>query len=72
MITRSCQFSFGDLYQARFGRHFSVQEKARLYALPQTERNNIVRRWAAEANWLSEDRVGLDGVVYTAFWKEKN
>lgn len=69
MIEASCRFSFDDLYYARFGRAMKTQEKTELYTQPQEKRNNIVRRWAREAGWLTENRVGSDGVMYTAFWK---
>lgn len=68
-MLESCKFSFDDLHQARFGRKMTSQEKETLYEKPQAERNNIVRHWAKSTGWLTENRMGEDGVVYTAFWK---
>jgi hypothetical protein len=73
-MSYSCRFSFDDLFQARFGREMSQDEKDELYALSQKKRNKRVGEWAKEAGWYTEDRKGSDGVIYTAFWNggEKN
>jgi hypothetical protein len=65
----SCQFSFDDLFQARFGRRMKDKEKSEFYALSQKERNQIVGRWAKAAGWYTKNKRGSDGVIYTAFWK---
>jgi len=64
----SCQFSFNDLHQAAFGRPLTEAERRELYALTQEERNERVGEWAKIAHWQTEDRVGADGIEYTAFW----
>lgn len=67
-----CAYSFADLFTAAFGRAPTQDELAALYVLSQTERNAQVQQWAEQAGWGTEDRIGTDGVVYTAFcplWK---
>lgn len=67
-----CAYSFGDLYTAAFGRSPKRAELDALYALSQADRNVQVGEWARQAGWGTEQRVGTDGVVYTAFcplWK---
>lgn len=64
----SCQFSFDDLFQARFRRKMNESEKSELYALDQADRNKRVGEWAKKVGWYTEDRIGTDGVEYTAFW----
>jgi hypothetical protein len=69
-----CAYSFADLYTAALGQSPTQAELDALYALSQVERNSQVRAWAKQAGWGVEDRVGSDGVVYTAFcplWKPK-
>lgn len=67
-----CAYSFADLYTAAFGKAPTSEELADLYALSQTQRNHVVKGWADKAHWGTEERVGSDGVTYTAFcplWK---
>ncbi len=66
----SCCYSFDDLHSAAFGRPMTEQEKRSLYALPRAQINETVREWVArtEGRFACEDRLGDDGLVYTAFF----
>jgi hypothetical protein len=60
---------FDDLFRAANGRAMTAAERASLDALPQREKNEWVKRQVAATSgalWC-EDRLGTDGVVYTAF-----
>lgn len=68
-----CAYSFTDLYSAAFKKPPEAGELEQLYALPQAERNTVVQEWAQLAGWGTRQRIGTDGVEYTAFcplWKE--
>lgn len=62
-----CKYSFKDLYAAAYNKQPTADELQGLYALPQEIRNGIVKQWAEKAGWGVEDRLGTDGVNYTAF-----
>jgi len=64
----NCAYSFDDLHQVVFGCTMTEAEKTALYDLPQTDRNAQVGEWARKIGWQTEDRLGSDGVIYTAFW----
>lgn len=65
-----CELGFADLFRMARGREWTPEEERRYRALSQPERNAAVRELAAEAGDIhTADRVGTDGVVYTAFWK---
>lgn len=69
-----CAYSFADLYIAAHDKPPERAELDALYAHSQADRNALVRAWANRAGWGVEDRVGTDGVIYTAFcplWKVK-
>jgi hypothetical protein len=69
MHERAACMSFGELHALAHGRAWSADESARFAALSQAEKNAAVRTMAAKAGNVDvEDRVGADGVVYTAFW----
>lgn len=62
---------FRELFQLAKGREWSQDEVAEFQALDQDGKNRMVKKLAAEAGCIrTEDQVGTDGVVYTAFWKE--
>lgn len=67
-VGTSCRYSFDDLFFAVNGRVMTETEREQLFSLPQPKRNNIVRRWANQAGWQTENRVGSDKNLYTAFW----
>jgi|GEM_PF-6737475 len=65
--------SFRDLFELAKGRPWTPDEERAFAALPQDARNQAVRDLAREAGIRGacvriEDRLGTDGVVYTAFW----
>jgi hypothetical protein len=66
-VSANCAYSFADLFRAAFGREPLRDELDKLYALPQTERNRVVREWAEKAGWTTEAIRGTDGVMYTSF-----
>jgi len=68
---KSCCFSFDDLHKAAFGRLMAVEEADSLRRQTQDEKNATVREWTARTNgaFRCEDRLGTDGVTYTAFWR---
>lgn len=68
LVHKSCAYSFNDLFLAAHSRSASDDERKQFACLSQDERNKVVRGWADLANWLTEDRIGGDGVIYTAFW----
>ncbi len=68
---RECDFSFADLFRAVHGRAWTAQEKQEFETLSQPARNAWVKRLAQSARRTiaTEDRLGTDGKVYTAFWE---
>lgn len=70
-MSNNCM-SFSDLFHAANGRDFSEQERTRFSELSQPERNAAVKHLAHRATGIrTEDRVGTDGIVYTAFWRDE-
>ncbi len=66
---KECAYSFADLFMLARKRTWTEEERAYFAALDQTDRNHVVRQLAAEAgNVVTEDKIGSDGTVYTAFW----
>jgi len=66
---RECDIGFADLFRLAHHRPWSDEEADRFHALDQDARNEVVREWAALARCIqTEDRLGTDGIVYTAFW----
>jgi len=70
-VPTNCVYSFADLYRAAQGRAPSREELQDLYSLPQELRNEVVRQWARQAGWVTEDVRGGDGLVYTSFGPEE-
>ncbi|MBX3357115.1 MAG: hypothetical protein KF745_01675 [Phycisphaeraceae bacterium] len=63
--------SFRDLFVAAKGREWTEEEVLEFQAFDQEGKNRMVKQLAAEAGGIrTEDQVGTDGVVYTAFWRE--
>lgn len=59
----TCQYSFQDLFDAA-----GIKlDKSFFYGSPRQVINEYVKELCKIANWDWEDRVGTDGVVYTAF-----
>lgn len=68
---RECFIGFQDLFRLAEGRAWTGAEERAFAGLSQPERNARVKALAAAAgNVRTEDRVGTDGLVYTAFWVE--
>jgi hypothetical protein len=66
-----CLFSFRDLFVAAEGRAWTTEEEVCFKGLTQDERNEWVSGLAAKApQFVTEDKVGTDGIVYRAFWIE--
>ena len=64
-----CRYSFDDLFRFANDREWTVEEKSAFMALGQADRNMEVKRLAKHAGCIAtEDRIGTDGVTYTAFW----
>lgn len=68
MSESACSFGFEDLFHAAHGRRWTEAERRELEQADQPRRNALVRRWAASAGDVTlEDRLGTDGLLYTAF-----
>jgi hypothetical protein len=66
-----CAMGFRELFVLAKGREWTDEELQAFQALDQDGKNRAVKTLAAEAGCVrTEDQVGTDGVVYTAFWKE--
>jgi hypothetical protein len=66
-----CSMGFADLFRLAKGREWTEEEVREFQALDQAGKNRMVKQLAAEAGGVrTADRVGTDGVVYTAFWRE--
>ncbi|HKJ17006.1 MAG TPA: hypothetical protein VJ984_06650 [Xanthomonadales bacterium] len=69
---RECQYSFDDLFRLANERDWTAAEKNDFMLLDQDARNQEVKRLAGMAGGVrTEDRLGTDGLTYTAFWVEK-
>ena len=70
-MSRGCELGFVDLFRMAHGRRWTEQEKRVFLDLDQEGRNEAVRDWARRAGGIvTEDRIGTDGVIYTAFWTD--
>lgn len=68
---RECQFSFSQLFRLAHQREWTETERQSFFALDHDSRNLEVKRLAQKAgNVRTEDRLGTDGLIYTAFWVE--
>lgn len=66
-----CSLGFADLFRLAKKRDWTRAEERVFQALDQEGRNAAVVELAREAGGIrTEDRVGTDGVIYTAFWLE--
>ncbi len=67
---RECQYSYADLFEAIHGRTWNESERLQFESLTQPQRNAWVKEMARAADGAvsTEDRMGTDGQVYTAFW----
>lgn len=61
--------SFRDLFTLAHDRPWTPAEERAFLGLDQPARNHAVKQWAARAPGIrTEDRLGTDGLIYTAFW----
>ena len=69
-LSRECQYSYADLFEAVRGRAWTQAEQREFEALMQPQRNAWVKDLAGASGGTvgTEDRVGTDGEIYTAFW----
>jgi hypothetical protein len=66
-----CSLGFADLFQLAKKRDWTLAEERAFQGMDQEARNAAVVALAREAGGIhTEDRVGTDGVIYTAFWLE--
>ena len=67
---RECQYSYADLFEAVHGRTWTEAERGAFEVLAQPQRNAWVKDLAKAAGGrvATEDRLGTDGEMYTAFW----
>jgi len=71
VVNDRCSMGFAELFQLAKGRAWTEEEVREFQSLDQQGRNRMVKQLAAEAGCVrTEDRIGTDGVVYTAFWRE--
>ena len=69
-MAESCM-SFAELFELARGRAWTLEEERAFGALDQAGKNEAAKELAACAGCVqTEDRVGTDGQVYTAFWTE--
>jgi len=68
---RDCSLGFADLFRLAKKRDWTPDEERAFQAMGQQARNATVIALAREAGGIrTEERVGTDGVTYTAFWLE--
>lgn len=71
IMSHECEMGFLDLFIRARKREWTPDEEATFSGLDQEARNAAVRQLARDAGGIrTEDRVGADGVIYTAFWAE--
>jgi hypothetical protein len=71
MMGRECAIGFADLFRLAKRRDWTAEEERAFQAMAQPERNAAVLELAREAGGIhTENRLGTDGLVYTAFWLE--
>lgn len=62
----TCNYSFQDLFTAaNFNENTSILSK-----MDQESINKLVKNLCSLAQWGWEDRIGTDGIIYTAFSPE--
>lgn len=71
VATSRCSMGFRELFFLAKGREWTPEEVKAFQTLDQPGRNRAVKHLASDAGCIqTEDQVGTDGVVYTAFWKK--
>lgn len=70
-MASECDMSFADLFNMAKKRAWTPDEERDFAALAPQSRNLLVKQLAKEAGRIhTEDRLGSDGITYTAFWLE--
>ena len=68
---RDCSLGFADLFRLAKKREWTAAEERDFQGMDQEARNAAVVALAREAGGIrTENRIGTDGVTYTAFWLE--
>jgi len=71
LMANECDMSFADLFNMAKKRAWTPDEERKFAALDPQSRNALVKQLAKEAGRIdTEDRLGTDGITYTAFWVE--
>jgi hypothetical protein len=71
-MSHECELGFAELYQMAHDRAWTAEEERSFGALGQEARNAMVRELALKAGGIrTADRIGTDGVTYTAFWIDR-
>jgi hypothetical protein len=66
-MINTCMYSFQDLFNAaNFNQSTSILSK-----MDQESINKLVKKLCEISNWGWEDRLGSDGIIYTAFYQNK-
>jgi len=68
MLINNCNYSFQDLFRKA---QFQIDIKL-FYNMSQNDKNILVKKLCKQINWGYEDRLGTDGIIYTAFSAEFN
>lgn len=69
----NCCLGFRDLFRLAKGRDWTAEEASYFKSVDQPTRNRLVRQLAGEAGCIAtEDRLGTDGQIYTAFWLDQS
>jgi len=72
-VEQGCTIGFADLFRLAKKRGWTAEEERAFQAMTQPQRNSEVKELAREAGGIrTEDRIGTDGLVYTAFWLEES
>ena len=72
-MEQGCTIGFADLFRLAKKRGWTAEEERAFRAMTQPQRNSEVKELAREAGGIrTEDRIGTDGLVYTAFWLEES
>ena len=72
-MEQGCTIGFADLFRLAKKRGWTAEEERAFQAMTQPQRNSEVKELAREAGGIrTEDRIGTDGLVYTAFWLEES
>lgn len=71
-VRADCCMSFRDLHRLARKRDWTAEEAHYFQSVDQPTRNNLVKQLAHEAGCIrTEDRIGTDGQIYTAFWLDR-